>query len=180
MATNIADLATHDLKLSYPVFILLVTAFMVVMIWADKFRTQTAPQRASDSTASIPTTDWSYWVVMLAAGVLGTAVGDWLAEAGPGVYWASLIGLPFFVAALWAAYRFGLNKPWYWLAIATCRTWGTDLGDMLVALFRSVASRPVSLWCSTVISALLLTGVIYFWTQRNATREIAAKVEPPR
>src|SRR5215475_6221128 len=39
MATNIADFATHDLKLSYPVFVLLVIAFMGVMLWADKFRT---------------------------------------------------------------------------------------------------------------------------------------------
>ena len=99
-----------------------VIVFMGVMIWADRFRTDTstrlAAQRAAASNAGLPTTDWSYWVVMLAAGVLGTALGDWLADAGLGVYWASLIGMPFFVAAVWAAYRFGLSKPWYWIAIA--------------------------------------------------------------
>jgi uncharacterized membrane-anchored protein len=117
---------------------------------------------------------------MLAAGVLGTALGDWLADAGPGVYWASLIGMPFFVAAVWAAYRFGLSKPWYWIAIAVCRTWGTDLGDMLVVLFRSVTSRPIALWSSTAISAVLLTGIIYFWTHRNAEPEIVATPENSR
>ena len=127
MATNIADLATHDLKLSYPIFVLLLIAFMGVMIWADKFRTDTTTQRTAGSNARLPATDWSYWVVMLAAGVLGTALGDWLADAGAGVYWASLIGMPFFLGAVWAAYRFGLSKPWYWIAIAACRTWGTDL-----------------------------------------------------
>jgi len=115
---------------------------------------------------------------MLAAGVLGTALGDWLADAGLGVYWASLIGMPFFVAAVWAAYRFGLSKPWYWIAIATCRTWGTDLGDMLVALFRfSGTSRPVALWTASAISAVLLTVIIYFWTQRSAAPAIAANTE---
>ena len=84
---------------------------------------------------------------MLAAGVLGTAMGDWLADAGPG----RLLGLTdrhavLPVGAVWAAYRFGLSKGWYWIAIATCRTWGTDLGDMLVVMFRLVASRPVALW----------------------------------
>jgi uncharacterized membrane-anchored protein len=176
MATNIADLATHDLKLSYPIFVLLLIAFMAVMIWADKFRSGTTTQQTTESDARLPATDWSYWVVMLAAGVLGTALGDWLADAGLGVYWASLLGMPCFLGAVWAAYRFGLSKPWYWIAIGACRTWGTDLGDMLVVMFRSVTSRPTALWVSSVISAALLTAVIYFWTKRNAT-PIAAESE---
>src|SRR3954470_10145995 len=42
MATNIADLATHDLKLSYPLFVVILIAFMAVMIWADRFRANAA------------------------------------------------------------------------------------------------------------------------------------------
>jgi uncharacterized membrane-anchored protein len=179
MATNIADFATHDMKLSYAVFVLLLIAFMGVMIWADRFRTDTTVKLTTASGAGLPTTDWSYWIVMLAAGVLGTALGDWLADAGLGVYWASLIGMPFFVAAVWAAYQFGLSKPWYWVAIATCRTWGTDIGDMVIALIRyGGASRPVALWASTVVSAVLLASVIYFWTQRNTATRIAVGSKP--
>jgi uncharacterized membrane-anchored protein len=178
MATNIADLATHDLKLSYPVFVLILIAFMAVMIRTDWYRTgAAAPQQTVGSNGFLPATDWSYWVVMLAAGVLGTALGDWLADAGPGVYWASLIGMAIFLLAAWTAYRLGLSKGWYWIAIAACRTWGTDLGDMLVVMFRSVASRPVALWVATTISATLLAVVIYFWTQRNAESAITAKSE---
>ena len=178
MATNIADFATHDLKLSYAVFVPLLIAFMGVMIWADRFRTDTPPQRSTASFSALPNADWSYWIVMLTAGVLGTALGDWLADAGPGVYWASLISMLLFVGAVWAAYQYGLSKAWYWIAIAACRTWGTDLGDMLVALFRSATSRPVALWVSTVISAALLTGIIYFWTRREAAPALAASSEP--
>jgi len=179
MATNIADFATHDLKLSYPVFVLLLILFMGIMIWADRFRIDTTARKTVAANVGLPTTDWSYWVVMLAAGVLGTAFGDWLADAGLGVYWASLIGTPFFVAAVWTAYRFGLSKPWYWIAIATCRTWGTDIGDMLVAFCRyEGASRPIALWVSTAISAALLAGVIYFWTQRNTASAIVASSDP--
>ncbi|MFL6305728.1 MAG: hypothetical protein ACJ72H_19540 [Candidatus Sulfotelmatobacter sp.] len=176
MATNIADFATHDLKLSYPLFVLLLIAFMGVMIWADRYRSDTSAQGTA-LNPRLPATDWSYWVLMLAAGVLGTAVGDWLADAGPGVYWASLIGMPFFVIAVCAAYHFGVSKPWYWIAIATCRTWGTDLGDMLVVLFRSELSRSAALWVSTAVSATLLTVVIYFWTHRNVAPELAAQSE---
>jgi uncharacterized membrane-anchored protein len=178
MATNIADFATHDLKLSYPVFVLFLIVFMAVMIWADRFRTDTTPQQSAVSISALPNADWSYWIVMLTAGVLGTALGDWLADAGPGVYWASLISMLLFVCAVWAAYRYGLSKPCYWIAITACRTWGTDLGDMLVALFRSATSRPVALWASTAISAALLTGIIYFWTRREAAPALAASSEP--
>src|SRR5712672_431755 len=67
MATNIADFATHDLKLSYPVFVLLMIAFMAAMIAADRFRTGTTEQQTAESNARLPATDWRYWVVMLAA-----------------------------------------------------------------------------------------------------------------
>jgi uncharacterized membrane-anchored protein len=175
MATNIADFATHDLKLSYPAFVLLLIAFMSAMVWADRLRPGNNGPSVEALRPRLPSTDWSYWIVMLAAGVLGTALGDWLADAGLGVYWASLLGMPFFACAVWAAYRFGLGKTWYWIAIATCRTWGTDIGDMLVVSFRSVASRPTALWVSSVISAALLAGIIYFWTQRDL---IATDSEP--
>ena len=77
-----------------------------------------------------------------------------------------LAGILFIVAVL-AAYRFGLTKPWYWIAIAACRTWGTDLGDMLVVMFRSAASRPTALWISTAISGVVLAAIIAFWTRRS-------------
>jgi uncharacterized membrane-anchored protein len=178
MATNIADFATHDLKLSYPVFVLLMIAFMAVMIWADRFRSNEPSRQAATSEPRLPTVDAKYWIIMLAAGVLGTALGDWLADAGPGVYWASLIGAPFFAGVVWVAYKFGLTKPWYWVAIAACRTWGTDIGDMMVVMFRSVTSRPVALWSSTAISTALLVAVIYFWTRRETAPTITAYAEP--
>src|SRR5258708_15597777 len=161
MATNIADFATHDMKLSYAVFVPLLSAFMGVMIWADRFRTDTPPQRSAASFSALPNADWSYWIVMLTAGVLGTALGDWLADSGPGVYWASLISLLLFVGAVWAAYQYGLSNAWYWIAIAACRTWGTDLADMLVPLFRAATSRPFPPSVSPAISAPLLTCIIY-------------------
>src|SRR3979409_672747 len=49
MATNIADFATHDLKLSYALFVGLLIAFMGVMIWADRFRTGTMARQAAGS-----------------------------------------------------------------------------------------------------------------------------------
>lgn len=170
MATNVADFVTHDAGLSYPAFVALLIVFMAAMLAFDNVRSGPARPVARDAPR-VPATNWAYWVLMLAAGVLGTALGDWLADAGLGVYWASLLGAPCFVVALWAAYRFGLTKPWYWLAIVTCRTWGTDLGDMLVVVFRSFGSRSMALWSSTALTAALLAAIIYFWTRRSAAPE---------
>ena len=75
MATNIADYGTHDLRLSYPVFLAIIAAFMVAMLWADNRRNGSKVAAEADG-ARLPATDWSYWVIMLAAGVLGAAAGD--------------------------------------------------------------------------------------------------------
>jgi uncharacterized membrane-anchored protein len=175
MATNLADFATHDMKLEYPVFQAMLIVFMGAMIWLD---------RGSDKEASgvigkdgiwrsLPSTNWNYWITMLAAGTLGTAFGDWIAEKDElnfGVYWGSALCAPIFLVALWAAYKFGkLAKPWYWIAIVACRTFGTDLGDMLVTLLRMVTpTRPLGLWASTGLTALALTAIIVFWKHKNA------------
>src|SRR3954471_7187937 len=69
MATNIADFATHDMKVSYPVFVLGFLAFIVLMLWADRSRGMESDSLAKDGM-QIPTTDWLYWVTMLTAGVM--------------------------------------------------------------------------------------------------------------
>src|SRR3954451_12868614 len=51
---SFADLATHDLKLSYPLFIVILIAFMAVMIWADRFRTHAAAQPAAGANGLCP------------------------------------------------------------------------------------------------------------------------------
>jgi uncharacterized membrane-anchored protein len=171
MATNIADFATHDMKVSYPIFALGLLAFMILMLWADRLFGAENDSFGREGNR-VPTTDWIYWVTMLTAGVLGTALGDWLAENEVlklGFYWASVVCAPVFVAALWFGYRFGLTRPWYWTAIVVCRTWGTDLGDMLVVLFRNWVARPTALWVSTAITAALLASIIVFWRHRDTT-----------
>ena len=182
MATNLADLGGHDFKLSYPMFFGVLILFMAFMIWLDK---------ASGAEASgivgrdgvwrgLPATNWNYWVTMLAAGTLGTVLGDWLAEKDNlnfGPYWSSLICVPFFLGALFLAYKVGkLTKPWYWLVIVACRTLGTDLGDASVAFLRTLTpTRPMGLWLSTGITALLLATLVYFWKYKSAEELQAAE-----
>ena len=177
MATNLADLGGHDLKISYPVFMICLAGFMAVMLYVDKMRgTEKSGVMGADGVfRGLPATDWNYWIVMLAAGTLGTALGDYIHERDNlnyGVYWGSLICVPIFLVPLWLAYSVGKMTPaWYWVAIVGARTLGTDLGDMLVAILRTMTpTRPMGLWLSTIFTALLLAGVVYFWKHKTADR----------
>ena len=65
---------------------------------------------------------------MLAAGTLGTAAGDWVAEETPlGLAYGSAL----LVAALFGIWfisdQYGkMTKPWYWLTIVAARTSSQD------------------------------------------------------
>ena len=93
MATNIADFATHDMKVSYPVFVLGLLIFMVLMLWADRLRgarTTLARRTACGSDDRL---------ALLGDNAdgrrLGTALGDWFAEdqaLNLGFIWASVLG----------------------------------------------------------------------------------------
>src|SRR5216684_8177801 len=81
-ATNLADLGTHDLKLGYFLFMGVLTALIVAMLLLDRVRgVQPIGVAGPDGRwHTLPATDASYWITMLAAGTLGTAAGDWVAE----------------------------------------------------------------------------------------------------
>ena len=84
-ATNLADLGTHDLKLGYFLCMGLLVALMVAMMLMDRVRgiKPTGVAGPDGRWHSLPATDISYWITMLAAGTLGTAAGDWVAEETP-------------------------------------------------------------------------------------------------
>ena len=82
MATNLADLMGHDLKMSYRAMQVGLIALIMVMLLIDKARgAQATGVVGRDGVwRSLSATDWSYWITMLAAGTLSTVIGDWLAE----------------------------------------------------------------------------------------------------
>ena len=184
MATNLADFGGHDLKLSYPVLIVILSALIGGMIWLDKAsgREESGVIGGDGEWRGLPATNWNYWITMLAAGTLGTVLGDWLAEKDNlnfGPYYSSLICVPFFLVALYLAYKVGkLGKPWYWLVIVACRSLGTDLGDASVTFLRTLTpTRPMGLWLSTFLTGLLLAALVYFWKYRTA--ELVEEVVTP-
>jgi uncharacterized membrane-anchored protein len=117
---------------------------------------------------SLPATDWSYWVTMLAAGTLGTAAGDWVADETPlGLGYGSLVLIIALVVTWFISDQFGkMTKSWYWLTIVMARTAGTTLGDLLA----SRHGLGLGLWVSTICTSLLLASIVILWRRPRAER----------
>jgi uncharacterized membrane-anchored protein len=169
-ATNLADLGTHDLKLGYVPCMAALAAFMVLMLLIDRMR-GVAPVSIAGLDGrrqTLPATDMSYWITMLAAGTLGTAAGDWVAEeTGLGLAYGSLVLVAVLLATWFVSERFGrMTKPWYWLTIVAARTAGTTLGDLLA----SRRGLGLGLIISTICTSLLLVGIIILWRRRSTAR----------
>lgn len=173
-ATNLADLATHDLKLGYFLCMGLLAALMILMLLIDKARgIQPVGVAGPDGRwHSLPATDASYWITMLAAGTLGTAAGDWIADETPlGQGYGSLVLVIVLLVVWFVSDRFGkMTKPWYWLTIVAARTAGTTLGDFLA----SRRGLGLGLVVSTICTSLLLAGILVLWRRRNTQQLRAA------
>jgi uncharacterized membrane-anchored protein len=165
-ATNLADLGTHDLRLGYVPFMASLAAFMVMMLLIDKARgvRPLGVAGPDDHWQTLPATDMSYWITMLAAGTLGTAAGDWVAEETPlGLVYGSLVLVAVLIATWFVSERFGkMTKPWYWLTIVAARTAGTTLGDLLA----SRRGLGLGLVVSTICTSLLLAAIVIVWRRR--------------
>jgi uncharacterized membrane-anchored protein len=166
-ATNLADLGTHDLKLGYMLCMAALAGLMVVMLLIDRAR-GVAPVGVAGADGrwrTLPATDTSYWITMLAAGTLGTAAGDWVADETPlGLGYGSLVLVIGLVAIWFVSDRFGgMAKPWYWLTVVAARTAGTTLGDLLA----SRRGLGLGLVVSTICTSLLLAGIVILWRNRS-------------
>jgi uncharacterized membrane-anchored protein len=169
-ATNLADLGTHDLKLGYFLCMGALVALMAAMLLVDRIR-GVEPMGITDPDGrwrSLPATDTSYWITMLAAGTLGTAAGDWVAEeTGLGLSYGSAVLALIFVVVWFVSDRFGkMTKPWYWLTVVAARTAGTALGDLLA----SRRGLGLGLVTSTICTSLLLAGIVLLWRDRGRAR----------
>jgi uncharacterized membrane-anchored protein len=158
-ATNLADLATHDLKLGFAWVIAGLTALLVLLLVS----------RRPGAPAGMPATDRWYWAAMLTAGTLGTALGDGTADTiGLGAASTSLAALLAAVLALRAQDRLATVQ-FYWVSVVAVRTAGTCWGDL--------SADNVGLAVSTVASGIVLAGVVLLW-RPNARVSLAGAVEP--
>lgn len=161
-ATNLADLFDHDLHVAP----LLVIAVLALALAALVLTDRDAFARLRGLAGTIPVTDGRYWITMLVAGVLGTALGDYCADdlaldAGP----AAILNLAILAAILGLGRTPGFGvKAMYWVMVVWVRTAGTNVGDWLA----SHDGLGLGLALSTTLTGLAFGAVIASWRPRPA------------
>lgn len=160
--TTMADFATRDLGIGYPGgSLLLLTAVLACLaIW---YRTLGS---IDVGTVSDPKTEAFYWATITFSQTLGTALGDWVADSGPGYLGAAaLFGAALaLVAILWL--RTSLSKAMlFWAAFILTRPLGATVGDFLDKPLDKGGldlSRPLA----SLVLAVLIAALIWLLPQR--------------
>jgi uncharacterized membrane-anchored protein len=169
-ATNLADLATHTFEWSYPSVILGLVVLQALVVWPVLPRLQSV----GPSETGRPATNGWYWLSLLTAGTLGTAIGDCTAEqlqlgAGDGTL---LLGAIFAVALAVGSQSRWTTKAAYWLPLIAVRAAGTTAGDWLA--FRDDPGLNnglhLGLPYSTALSCALFVTTLLLWKTQQSKR----------
>ena len=171
--TTLADFADRSLGIGYPggVTILFALVLAVLGLW---WRTEGS---VSVSSITSPRVEVFYWATILASNTLGTALGDWLADSGPGYEGGALVfaGLLALVAA---AYFFtqASRTLLFWVAFILTRPLGATVGDFLTKPHANGGLELGRISFSLVIAAFMV-GCILLLPQRPGMHP--GKARPP-
>ena len=161
-ATNLADLADHDLHVEPLAVIAVLALALVALVLTQPDALAPRP----DAGRGAPVTDARYWATMLVAGVLGTALGDYAADdLGLEAGLAAVINLAILFGLLALGRRPGFqSKAAYWITVVAVRTAGTNLGDWLA----SRHGLGLGLALSTTLTGLAFGALVALWRPRPA------------
>jgi uncharacterized membrane-anchored protein len=164
--TTMADFATRSLGVGYPggSLVLFACLMAVLGLWYWSLGS------ISIATVSTPRVEAFYWTAITFSQTLGTALGDWVADAGPGYEGGALVfaaGL----AVLTAAYFWiDVSRVFlFWAAFILTRPLGATLGDFIDKPLNRGGldlSRPLA---SLVVAALMIACILAL-PQRAGTR----------
>jgi len=155
--TTMADFADRSLGVGYPGGSLILFGCVLVSLGAWYW----TEGSVSVQTVSTPRVEAFYWLTITFSQTLGTALGDWAADAGPGYAGGALM----FAAALaviaalyyWTSVSRVLL---FWSAFILTRPLGATVGDFFDKPFDQGGldmSRPLA---SAIIAALVLVCII--------------------
>lgn len=162
-----ADYATRSMGIGYPggSILLFVLVLLSLAVW------HRALGSISVQSVHEPRAETFYWATITFSQTLGTALGDWVADSGPGYSGAALIfgAMLAIVAALYfwtSANRVIL----FWAAFILTRPLGAAVGDFLdkpIAQGGLAFSRPLA---SLVLAAAIVL-LILLVPQRAGNRD---------
>ena len=157
LGTTLADFADRSLGIGYPGGSLLLLACVLAALFAWHRTLGTVDV----NTVATPRAEAFYWMTITFSQTLGTALGDWVADSGPGYSGGALI---FGAALAVLAVLYFATKTnrvlLFWAAFILTRPLGATVGDFLdkpVASGGLELSRPVA---SAVLALAILLLVL--------------------
>jgi len=162
-ATNLADLASHTFHIEYAWVIACLEMVQVLAVLLVMPR----PVAKGRGAVVRPVADGWYWVSMLTAGTLGTAIGDCTAEVfklGTAYGTLTLSAILAVVLALGAKSRWS-TKAAYWFAIIAVRSAGTTAGDFVA--FTDGLGLGLGLPLATACTCGLFVAVLLLWRPKS-------------
>jgi uncharacterized membrane-anchored protein len=162
MGTTLADFADRSLGIGYVggSLILFALVLLVLGIWWR------AEGSVSVAAITSPRVEAFYWLTILFSNTLGTALGDFLADSGPGYEGGALI-FAGALAVIWALYAFtGISHTLlFWAAFILTRPLGATVGDLLT---KPVANGGLDLSriASSAVIAVFIIACILVLPQR--------------
>ena len=160
--TTLADFCTRSLGIGYPGGSLLLFALVLISLftWNRSLGT------IAVESITTPRAETFYWVTITFSQTLGTALGDWVADAGAGYAGGALV---FSAGLAVLAALFFLTKTsrvlLFWAAFILTRPLGATVGDFLdkpLAKGGLDLSRPVA----TAVLAVAIILLIVLLPQR--------------
>jgi len=155
--TTLADFADRSLGIGYPGGSILLFACVIACLIAWR----SSEGSVSVQTVSTPRVEAFYWMTITFSQTLGTALGDWVADAGPGYEGGAVVFGA--VLAVVAALYFWANISHvvlFWAAFILTRPLGATLGDFLdkpIGKGGLDVSRPLA---SLVLGVVIITLVL--------------------
>jgi uncharacterized membrane-anchored protein len=168
--TTLADFADRSLGIGYlgGSLLLLVCVLGSLALW---YRTEGT---VSVNTVNTPRVEAFYWLTITFSQTLGTALGDWVADAGLGYRGGALVFGALLVLVAIAYYRTRISHVvLFWTAFILTRPLGATVGDFFdkpVAQGGLDVSRPLA----SAILAVLIIACILLIPQRAGSHPRSA------
>ncbi|HET7577628.1 MAG TPA: hypothetical protein VFK19_13850 [Sphingomicrobium sp.] len=155
--TTLADFADRSLGIGYPGGSLLLLACVLLSL----FTWYKALGSVDVNTVTEPREEVFYWITITFSQTLGTALGDWIADAGLGYSGGALVfGAGLLILAI-LYFATNANRVFlFWAAFILTRPLGATVGDFLdkpVAKGGLEWSRPLA---SAVLAAIIVVLVL--------------------
>jgi len=154
--TTLADFATRSLGIGYPGGSLLLLG----LVLASLFTWHRSLGTVAADSVSTPAAEMFYWITITFSQTLGTALGDWVADAGAGYGGGALVfGAALALVALLAWVKAASRIVLFWAAFILTRPLGATVGDFFDKPLTSgglEVSRPLASALLVVIIAVLI------------------------